>query len=837
MWTSLASFVLVAYLPGALLFRVPVANRERRARLAIEERVFWGVILSVICSSALALAFAASDAYSFRRLLMADALIALVVSIVWRGRLRYAGTAPAPTWSALIPMALVAVGAWLYFPPAEYIIGGKDPGIYINEGIRIAQRGSLILRDEVIAVVPPATRDLFFPSHNNSTYYGLRFMGFFVLDPTAGTVVGQFPHLYPVWIAIGYGLDGLTGALRTTGVWALLGLVAVYLMGVRAFGRPAAAIGTALLAISLVEVWFARYPNSEIPMQALLFAGLLATTRVQADEDTFFAPVAGVLFGALLFLRVDAALAIVALGVSLIVGVLDRKPLLRFSLLIPLAVTVGVALWYLTQVMGPYLARPLIYLRNLQPQHLVLLGGGALALLGFVVLARRPRLADSLRRAIPLAAGIVVVGAAVYAYFVRAPGGRLAPHDAMAFRTFAWYLPPAALAAAVAGYVLAARRAFWTQTAFLMTVTVFSFFVFYKIQIVPDHFWMARRFVSVILPASMLLVAFVASVGVTAGAAAPFLARRARVTFTIRLAIASLFLALVAWTLARATSAIVTHVEYSGLIPRIEKLAARFGDDELIVVESRNSSDLHVIALPLAYIYARHVLVLNSPRPDKAAFRQFLDWARRRYRHVYFLGGGGTDLLSRSIDVTPVAGDRFQVPEYESLRNQYPRRVGQKEFDFGLYRFTDPAQSSDEMMLDLGTMDDLHVVRFHAKEQTAERVTFRWSRDVSYVVASGVRPEHRSIALRLNDGRRPPNIAPAVISVAFDGREIGTATVTDGFHEYTFVLPADLGAAAAAREDPALLKIAVNTWNPRRALGTPDDRDLGVMVDRIEMRR
>ena len=37
-------------------------------------------------------------------------------------------------------------------------------------------------------------------------------MGFFVTDPASGTVVGQFPHLYPAAIAIGYGLDGLTGA-------------------------------------------------------------------------------------------------------------------------------------------------------------------------------------------------------------------------------------------------------------------------------------------------------------------------------------------------------------------------------------------------------------------------------------------------------------------------------------------------------------------------------------------------------------------------------------------------------------------------------------------------
>ena len=69
--------------------------------------------------------------------------------------------------------------------------------------------------------------------------------------------------------------------------------------------------------------------------------------------------------------------------------------------------------------------------------------------------------------------------------------------------------------------------------------------------------------------------------------------------------------------------------------------------DDLVVVESRNASDVHVLALPLAYIYDTPVLVLNSPKPDKAVFEVFLGWARQHHRAVYFIGGGGTDLLSR----------------------------------------------------------------------------------------------------------------------------------------------------------------------------------------------
>ena len=46
----------------------------------------------------------------------------------------------------------------------------------------------------------------------------------------------------------------------------------------------------------------------------------------------------------------------------------------------------------------------------------------------------------------------------------------------------------------------------------------------------------------------------------------------------------------------------------------------RFDDDDLLIVESRDASDTHVLGLPLAYIYDRNVLLLRSRLPDKSAF-------------------------------------------------------------------------------------------------------------------------------------------------------------------------------------------------------------------------
>ena len=254
--------------------------------------------------------------------------------------------------------------------------------------------------------------------------------------------------------------------------------------------------------------------------------------------------------------------------------------------------------------------------------HVSVFGGAILAVVALFVLSGMPAVAALVRRWLPRALAGGLAAAAVYAFFLRQPGGRLAVHDANSLRTFTWYLHPAGLAAAVLGFVLVAWRRFWRDPAFLLLAAVSACFVFYKIQIVPQHFWMARRFVAVIMPAALLFATAAVFAGFSAqalrvGEASPFPAAAARVT---RVAIRLIVLVLLASSLLQATRAILPHVEYAGVVPRIEALSRRFGDQDLVVVESRNASDLHVLALPLAYIYARNVLVLANPKPDKALF-------------------------------------------------------------------------------------------------------------------------------------------------------------------------------------------------------------------------
>jgi hypothetical protein len=815
---------IVGYLPGAAIFRLPWLDRERRAGLDAEERAFWAVVLSLALSLSVVLGLAAFHRYTFRRLILADIGAVALCAVMARGRLRLGAAAPLVKWAAIVPVVLVALAAWRFFPPAEYIIGGKDPGVYMNEGIQIAQRGALIFRDPVVAAVPPFTRDLFFRSDEP-----LRFMGFFVKNFDTGAVVGQFPHLFPASIAIGYGIDGLTGARRTVGVWAILGLLAVYFAGTRLVGRTAAAAATALLALHVIEVWFAKYPNAEVVMQTLLFAALLANARAHVDGDRFFAPVAGLLLGLLLFLRFDTVLGIAGAAGGLAFGVLrGQRP--RASFVATFAIVAAIASSYLLGPMRAYAFLPIVFLSNLPAWEYVVLAAAALAGLALLVVPSRvvivpPRVLHWL----PLAIVAAVWLLALYAQVLRQPGGKLAAHDANALRTFTnLYLTLPALLAALIGFWLVARRAFWRDPALIVTVVVFACFFFFKIRIVPDHFWMTRRFIPVILPGVLLFASAAALGGIR-------LPRHAAGTF--RTLVRVIFIALLALHYARTSRPVVAHVEYAGLIPRLERLAGTIGDDDLVIAESRDTgSDVHVLALPLAYIYARNVLVLNQVRPDKSTFAAFLDWARARYHRVLFIGGGGTDLLSHRYGVRPLASERFQVPEYDAPFDAFPRFVRQKEFDYGVYEFTPPeAVEGLWFDLDVGVRDDLHVVRFHAKE-ASEGHTFRWTGATSYVSITVIRPSSREVTLWMSDGGRPPTVDPADVSVYLHGQLLGTARVRGGFLPYRFAIPADLAARAAATGDPVELKLVTPTWKPRSVLGTPDDRDVGVMVDRVAVK-
>jgi hypothetical protein len=163
--------------------------------------------------------------------------------------------------------------------------------------------------------------------------------------------------------------------------------------------------------------------------------------------------------------------------------------------------------------------------------------------------------------------------------------------------------------------------------------------------------------------------------------------------------------------------------------------------------------------------------------------------------------------------------------------------VERKEFDYGIYRFVDVSALARAPAVVIGERDDLQVVRFHAKERDPKSGrTYRWTRDVSYVSLLNVTPDTRVVTLWMADGRRPTAADRAQVEVSMGEQVLGTATVDAEFRAHDFAVTAELAASAASSDDPVRLRLRCNTWSPRRVLGSPDDRELGVMLSKVEVR-
>ena len=826
MLNTVVPLLAIAYLPGAIIFRLPIGERARRAALPAEERLFWAVIISIIITTTAAFMLAALSVFSLRAVVWCNGVLAVGLALGALGNLRLGSTVRSPSWTALLPAALIAAGASMYFaaPAAEYVLGGRDPGVYMNEGIQIAQRQSLATTDRVAAAVPVASRDLFFPSYSDPDYYSVRFMGFHLRDPDLGTVTGQFPQGYPIWIAIAYGLDGVTGTRRVIAWWAILGVLAVYFLASRLIGPVPAAAAAGLLCVHVIQTWYARFPNSEIVTQALLFTALLAHAYAHEDEDRFFGPVAASLLGLALFTRLPVVLPVgAAVAASLLAHVSGHRA--RAGFLVTLTAWIAAAgTYYLTQL-RPYFGRPVGYVQSLDPIQLALVALAGVAAFALIWASRKTRVSAAIRTFLPAALIAIVTVGGIFALFFREPAGSLAPQDAHAARTFAdLYFTRPAFALAIIGYVLVVWRSFWRAPALILVLTTSAIFFFYKMRIWPEHFWLARRFLTEILPGAVIFA--------SAAIFAPVWMTRRRWF----LPIGGVAAALLGYHYLSASLPIREHVEYAGVIPRIERLASRFNDNDLVLVESRAASDLHALALPLSYIYARNVLVLYDSRPDKGAVREFLAWAQERYENIYFVAGGGTDLLSAGIGAIVVATESFQVPEYEKTPYDiYPRKPVMKPFDFTIYRLVQTGLTPPPHSLDIGGTDDLHLVDFFPKERLrGGDLTFRWSQNTSYLLMS-VPQDSREVALRLSGGR--PRGAPLPgVTVYLDGQELGSAELTNEFRDYIFPIPAATASILAQRKDGVQIRIDSSTWVPRTMVGGSDTRALGVMLDRAEIR-
>ncbi len=527
---------LVLFLVPGLLFLALLPRRDRDA-LPLDEALFLSVAASVSLSAWVALVLAEAGVFSLVRAAVAVAAGAFAVALPWRRRLgspfRGAGLRALLPASALLLLALLFQAR-----PSEYVMGGRDPGTYVATMALIGRTGGIAYVDPVVTSIPPEDVELFYRHPTNPDYSWGRFMGMPLERPQTGRVVPEFFHLFPAFGAYLFQSMGVRGALATPCLFGILGTLAVFFAWRRIFGPAPAFLAAVLLAVNVVQVWFARYPMAEGMSQFLLFLGLLAFAHWEERRSAAFGALAGAAFGLALLARIDNVL----LGVALAAWVLVRRARgeLPWRSLVPVcapfaALTLHAVLhavffsrhYFLSIANRPYWRQPVwIWGAAVLAVALVLLVAHRLEARGVAWVERH---GEALRRV--LVTSVVVL--AVYAYFVRphlsawagADGNdparalahrgllvllgfrRLAAHDAGSFLRLGWFVSPIVLALAVLGFTQLVR--YWQRRYLLplLAAGISAAFFFYKIRVYNDYFFALRRFVPVVIPALLALAA------------------------------------------------------------------------------------------------------------------------------------------------------------------------------------------------------------------------------------------------------------------------------------------------------------------------------------------
>ncbi len=800
------------------------------------ETPFIILLISVLVVSILGVILAELSVFSLPRLLALSGFycLLLLAGVLFIKKLRVkewtaerAGDiTPSPTLSLshflFICILLLALGLGSY--SFEYILGGRDPGVYINTGINLAHTGSLIIQDKLLEGMDTSQQELFYkPAYYNYAKYP----GFF---GEGSTILPQFLPLFSVWIAIFYLTLGLKGALGVSVFFGILGIYGVYLAGRQIFNPLIGLLSALLLTVNATQIWYMRYPSPEVLLQFLIFAGIYAYDRYQRETNGWLGAVSAVALGLTLLVKPLAFLLLIPIGLYVYgktsLGYTPLDGYFIFPFMLNLLHAILHIYWFNSYYMLGHLER----LRSHKFLISLLI---ALGILFWLSIKLSPRLRILVSQGIftspyfRLSLSILLIALSLYAYFIRPQLAQEVYHPEMARldRDYAmdslvhlgWYLSPVAIFLGVLGACLFIHnRLDRVNLFFLLIGLTFSFSVLKGTEDAWDHFWIMRRFVPVVIPVFLLFTAY----------ALWHLFKFHALTFNgtpqlpkLIFFVVLIFLLTYSLVIARP---ILTHREYSGIIRLMDQIAEIFPGNAVVVMDN---FDVTIrIAPPLEYIYQKKALVLYQNTLE--SYQKFIQLAHRwmqEGQEVYFVTP-----LPQGLGLTKKF--TLKVPEMEYAVGHLPKKINELYSDLYVYRLTEKDGAS-KYLLKLG-INDFGLIEgfYHIEDLPDGNRKYRWTKGTAKVLVPG----ESKFRIRMRAWR--PDFLPKVNMEVFTKNTLAAVIqlLTPGsspsdFQDYEVVIPANL------IEDPLTLTLVVPTWNPKDALNVPDLRDLGVMIEEIEV--
>ncbi len=693
-WAVILIIAACGYVPGRLTVAIFCGSSRRfdGDRLAL---AFSSLVLGLAISGWLALVLAELGLFSAGVLFATWLILTLVLIGLLFWRRRESGLIQAqilepqvnpgipllkflPKWSEHLFLAMWFIAAlWLFFRPHQYIIGGADAGVYVNLAATISRSGSIIIEAQTLAELNPALYPALLrplPERDRGTevapYY--IFPGFYVTDAGSGEITPQFYPLHPVWQAVAYELGGVQPTLLMTGLWALLGGLAIYLTIRLIAGWEAAAIGLTGLSLVALQVWFARYPTTESLTQFLLWASLWSTLLWLSGRRprALWALLAGLTLGEVLLVRIDTYfLLIVPLFAWFYLRWGGRWRRDDWWFFIPTGLLAVHSLVHAQVQSTPYFYNTFSYGLNLLrvnwliPLLAIFIGGAVLIMFG-----RFRRYTSDLgryRRPIVLAASGTLIILVIYGWFIRPAigdlgasrdywyaGGQIPTQlDRENLVRLAWYLSPIGIVLAVSGMCLLIWKADLRTTLLLIVGLLFSVLYLWRIQANPHQIYTMRRYIPVVLPFSVVATSYLFD----------WLMRQKRKY----LAVSGLLLSVI-WLVSLAWNArgFVSQVDYQGVLAQMDQFDSQLEPNSILLFNDQNPITLgDLVGTPLRYIYGHDVFsIRDTDALDEQSFREMISTWKGEGRMVYMVGDPG------SLDKSGLRFDELFTSTFSSLQ-------------------------------------------------------------------------------------------------------------------------------------------------------------------------
>ncbi len=755
------------------------------------ECVFAVVLLSVLVTGFAGLLLA--ELGQLRPWSLAGSLVVLNIYLSRFPRQLRVGPRPSHRDLAAVLLLSILVAAILA-PASEDLLGGRDPGVYANTAAWLAREGTLRVRSEVLAALPPEARPIF--------HRGILFMGFYVTDAAAGEISPQFLHLFPIFMAIGHWLGGASGAFLVPPYLGTLSTLAVFFFTRRLLGLAPALVAAGTLVLNLAQIWGMRNPYSEGATQLGVFAALWCIGRAYQTGGMRWGVLGGASLGLCFLVRIDSPLLLASIAPVLAVLHASASRPQRWATHAFLPLAIVLAAW--GAVHGWMFSRA--YVRDLG-SVLVPLWALTLALVALSVAAfGLPRHTRRIVRwvhdqgtllwgvaAITLCAAFFVgmwVRPRIEPFQINPNSGDRTYYEETLVR-MAWYVSMPGLVLAVGGVLTVLRR--WVVRRgvewlpFLAILLPFALLYFWRPSIHPDHPWAMRRFLPVILPGICVAIAVAASSLWTLDR----WWRLGRVAAIVSIGA-------VVWHEATMSGPFWRFREKNGVVNQLGAVADRVPQHSVLLFNSPGPETL--IATPLAFEWARTVLPVFRPgnTVDREALesifeREVMRWLDQGREVLYLtLSDGDSAFVTPHVRWQLVANMRLSVPTIGSSKIRPPRQPKRYGVHFQLLRAGSVTDSTQPCPASLPLREPLLGIAQGLYAPGGRGGRYRWSMPESRIVfpscdRTGAAPP-RYLRVLASCGRKAAPDACRV-EVVLNGTALGDLHLTEGFAEHYLDIP------------------------------------------------